>query len=201
MKRFASPDENEALLVLIGALNARDAYRRTHGSRHKQVIFINNLLLKFKLSAGLRMQIRNAVLIHDIGMIGISDNILLKPDQLTAAERKVVEAAPTIAADILSAVPSLAAEREMILHQNECWAGNGYPDGLIGKDIPVGARFISVAQAIDAMTHDRAYRRARPLSYCLQELQTHADTQFDPTIARAAAALLCKHDAWVDQSF
>jgi len=199
MKRFASSDENETLLALIGALDARDSYRRAHGSRYKQVIFINNLLLNFKINAGLRMQIRNAVLIHDIGMIGITDDILLKPDCLTAAERAVVEAAPTIAANILSMVPSLAMEREMILHQNESWDGSGYPDGLSGKDIPAGARFIAVAQAIDAMTHDRAYRRARPLSYCLQELQAHADTQFDPTIAKAAAALLCKGNAWVDQ--
>ena len=199
MERFASPEQNEALLALIGALDARDAYRRSHGSRHKQVIFINNLLLKFKIDATLRGQIRNAVLIHDIGMIGISDDILLKPGQLTTPERTVVETAPTIAARILSEVPSLAAEREMILHQNECWAGNGYPEELIGKHIPVGARFIAVAQAIDAMTHDRAYRRARPLSYCLQELHTHANTQFDPTIAKAAAALLCEQDAWIDR--
>jgi HD-GYP domain-containing protein (c-di-GMP phosphodiesterase class II) len=200
MKRFIGLDENEALLALIGALDARDAYRRDHGSRHNQVIFIDNLLIRFKINKNLRKQIRNAVLIHDIGMIGISDEILLKPGRLTVVERRIVESAPNIAAGILSVVPSLAAEREMILHQNECWDGSGYPGGLSGKDIPVGARFISVAQAVDAMTHDRAYRRARPLSYCLQELQSHAGTQFDPTIAKAAAALLCKDDAWVPAS-
>ena len=196
MERFNSPDQNEALLALIGALDARDAYHRNHSSRHKQVVFIDKLLACFNLDAGIKKQIHNAVLIHDIGMIGICDAVLLKPEPLSRAERAVIETAPGIAANILSMVPSLAAEREMILHQNERWSGNGYPDGLHGQSIPVGARFISVAQAIDAMTHDRAYRRARPLSYCLQELQSHAGKQFDPTIAKVAAELLGKGGIW-----
>lgn len=192
MKRFANPDENEALLALIGALDARDTYRRDHTSRYNQVAFINRLLKHFRIEPTLRQKIGNAVLIHDIGMIGISDDILLKPDLLTLEERTVVEHAPQIAANILSMVPSLAMERDMILHQNEHWNGDGYPDKLKGKEIPVGSRFISIAQAIDAITHDRAYRRARPISYCLQELQLNAGKQFDPSIAKAAAMLLCK---------
>ncbi len=199
MKRFAEPDANEALLALIGALDARDAYRRDHTSRYNQVTFINRLLNCFKIEPTLKQHIRNAVLIHDIGMIGISDDILLKPGRLTAEERVMIEHAPRTAANILSLVPSLSMERDMILHQNECWDGSGYPDKLKGKAIPVGSRFISIAQAIDAMTHDRAYRRARPISYCLQELQSNAGKQFDPTIARAAATQLCKSDGWTDE--
>lgn len=197
MQRFAQSDENEALLALIGALDARDAYRRDHALRHNQVKFIDKLLDCFQLDETLKKQIHNAVLIHDIGMIGISDEILIKPGQLTRDERRVVENAPRVAATILSMTPSLAAEREMILHQNEWWNGCGYPDKLQGKAIPIGSRFISVAQAVDAMTHDRPYRRARPLSYCLQELHTKAGKQFDPAIAKIAAKVLCNgdHDA------
>jgi len=196
VKRFAEPDSNEALLALIGTLDARDAYRREHASRHNQVRFIDNLLDCFKLEPELKQHIHNAVLIHDIGMVGISDDILLKPGQLTAEERAVIQRSPHIAARIMSMLPSLASEREMILHQNEHWDGTGYPDRLKGKTIPVGSRFIAVARAIDAMTHDRAYRRARPISYCLQELQLNEGKQFDPTIAKAAATLLCEGESW-----
>jgi len=199
MKRFAQPDRNEALMALIGALDAKDTYQRDHASRYNQITFINNLLAFFNLDPTLKQQISNAVLIHDIGMIGIPDDILLKPGQLSSEEREIIERAPQTAANILANTPSLAMEREMILHQNEFWNGKGYPDQLSGKDIPVGSRFISIARAIDAMTHNRAYRCARPLSYCLQELQSNAGKQFDPTIAKIAAMLLCKADSWSDQ--
>jgi len=198
MNRFAKHGENEALFALIGALNAKDSYKRAPISRDNQANFIKKLLDGFKLEAEFKQHILNAVLIHDIGMIGVPDSILLKPEPLSSHERHVIEQAPKIAADILAMVPSLSIEREMILHQNECWNGAGYPDGLRGRNIPVGARFISVAQAIDAMTHDRAYRRARPMSYCLQELQINSGKQFDPGIAKAASILLCKSDNGLD---
>ena len=194
MQRFAESNDNEALLALIGALDARDTYRHDHASRDKQVAFIEQLLACFKLAPELKTEIRNAVLIHDIGMIGIPDAILTKPGVLNRDERRLIRSAPGIAARMLSMTPSLAAEREMILHQNENWDGSGYPDKLRGKEIPVGSRFISIAQAVDAMTHDRPYRRARPLSYCLSELQTKAGKQFDPVIAKIAAKLLCNRE-------
>jgi len=198
MERFVKPGENEALLALIGALDARGAYNRDHTSRSNQVAFTNKLLKCFKIESAIRQQIRNAVLIHDIGMISVPDHILLKPGRLTHDERKIIEHAPQIAGEILAMTPSLAGEREMIIHQNERWDGRGYPDQLNGRHIPIGARFISVAQAIDAMTQDRAYRRARPISYCLQELQCNAGKQFDPAIAKVAASLLCKRKSSMD---
>ncbi len=191
MQRFAEITDNEALLALIGALDARDTYRRDHASRDNQVAFIAQLLACFKLAPELKIQIRNAVLIHDIGMIGVPDDILTKPGNLSRDERRLIRSASSIAAKILSMTPSLSAEREMILHQNEHWDGSGYPDKLRGKEIPAGSRFISIAQAVDAMTHDRPYRRARPLSYCLNELQSKAGQQFDPVVAKIAAKLLC----------
>ncbi|TLS66243.1 HD domain-containing protein [Mariprofundus erugo] len=195
MDRFAgNPDENETLSALIGALHARDAYNRDHASRTNQVLFVTKLLKRFKIEPEVQQQIRNATLIHDIGMISVPDHILLKPGRLSLDERTVVEQAPLVAANILEHVKSLSAEREMILHQSEWWDGNGYPNGLKGRDIPIGSRFIAVAKAIDAMTRDRAYRRARPLSYCLQELRNNGGKQFDPTIAEAAATLLCARE-------
>ncbi|WP_018293492.1 HD-GYP domain-containing protein [Mariprofundus ferrooxydans] len=198
MKRFATPGQNEALLALIGALDSRAAYHRDHTSRCNQSDFITKLLKRFNIEPEVKQQICNAILIHDIGMISVPDYILLKPGRLNLDERKVVEHASQIAGDILSMVPSLAAEREMIIHQNEWWDGNGYPGKLKGRDIPIGSRFIAVVQAVDAMTCDRAYRRARPISYCLQELRLNAGIQFDPTIAEVAATLLCNREARSD---
>jgi len=196
MERFLKPDENEALLALIGALDAKDAYRRSHASRYNQAAFISHLLTYFKIEASLKQQIYNAILLYDIGMIGISDNILLKPGPLTHDERGMIEQVPQIAADILSLVPSLAIERDMILHQNEHWDGSGYPARLSGKNIPVGSRFIAISRAIDAITNDRPYRCAQPISFCLQEIKTNVGKQFDPAIAKAAASLLCKPNEW-----
>jgi len=194
MKRFANASDNEALLALIGALDARDAYNRDHASRNNQFAFISKLLKRFKLLPAVKQQICNATLIHDIGMISVPDIILLKPGRLNREERSIIEHVPQIAGNILALVPSLSEERKMIIHQHERWDGKGYPDGLKGRDIPIGARVISIAQAVDAMTRDRAYRRARPISYCLQELLQNAGKQFDPTIAEVAASLLCMRE-------
>jgi len=92
----------------------------------------------------------------------------------------------------MTSIKSLKEERLIILHQGERWDGNGYPAHLKGDQIPEGSRFIAVAKAIDAMTHHRAYRRARPISYCLDQLHEHAGTQFDPKIAEVATSVLCE---------
>lgn len=198
MKRFAKPGQNEALLALIGALDSRAAYHRDHVSRSNQRDFVAKLMKRFNIEPEVKQQICNATLIHDIGMISVPDYILLKPGRLNLDERKVVEHAPQMAGNILAMVPSLAAEREMIIHQNEWWDGNGYPGKLKGREIPIGSRFIAIAQAVDAMTCDRAYRRARPISYCLQELRLNSGVQFDPTIAEVAATLLCNREDSAD---
>ncbi|MDQ6993574.1 MAG: HD domain-containing phosphohydrolase [Mariprofundus sp.] len=192
MNSFSTPFMNEALFALLGALEARDAYDRDHASRDNQVTFVKKLLMRFKIAPRIQQQVINATLIHDIGMISVPDSILLKPGRLNKDERTVIEHSPYVGANILARVPSLAAERKMILHQSEWWDGNGYPGGLQGKSIPLGSRFLAVVKAVDAMTKDRVYRRARPISYCLQELQEYSTIQFDPTIADVAASLLCK---------
>ena len=115
MKRFAKASDNEALLALIGALDARDAYNRDHASRSNQFAFISKLLKRFKLSPDVKRQICNATLIHDIGMISVPDNILLKPGRLNQEERNMIEHAPQMAGHILALVPSLSEERKMIM--------------------------------------------------------------------------------------
>jgi len=188
--RVTGDNVNEALIALVGALEARDVYTGNHAKRVAE--FVDKLTKKFRLEHALSQNIYNAALIHDIGMVSVPDAILLKQGQLTPSQRRVIETAPYVAEKILKPIKSLNAERLMILHLGERWDGHGYPDGLKQEHIPPGARFLAVAHAIDAMSQNRAYRRAYPISFCIEQLRDHAGTQFDPKMARAAADILCK---------
>jgi len=181
---------SEALIALIGVLEARDSYTKDHSVRVSQIAVRFGKIMK--LDSDLLGQITRAALLHDIGMVGIPDSILLKPGNFTLTERKIITETPATAAKILAPIKSLSAEREMIMHHGERWDGTGYPDGLCGEKIPLGARLIAVAEAIDAMTQNRAYRRARPISFCLEQLEQHSGSQFDPEIAQIAITELCK---------
>jgi len=186
----ANDNAQAALIALMGALEARDSFTKNHSVRVSQIAV--RLGKIFKLDESTLNQIANASLLHDIGMVSVPDAILLKPAPFTELERKIIRDAPNVAARILEPIPSLKNERLMVLHHGERWDGKGYPDGLKGEAIPLGARLIAVAEAIDAMTQNRTYRRTRPLSYCLEQLELHAGSQFDPKIAKIAIAALCK---------
>ncbi|MDX8406672.1 MAG: HD domain-containing phosphohydrolase [Mariprofundus sp.] len=192
MKRFVKPEESETLLALVNTLDARHTYNKDIASRSKKVIFVGQLLAHFKIESEVKQHICNATLIHDLGMISVPDSIMCKAGHLTLKERKIIEQAPMIAGEILAPIKSLAAEREIIIAQHEWWNGHGYPLKTEGRDITIGARFVAIVQAVDAMTHNRIYRPARPISYCLQELQANAGKQFEPSIAKVAASLLLK---------
>ncbi|MDQ6967300.1 MAG: HD domain-containing phosphohydrolase [Mariprofundaceae bacterium] len=181
---------NEALLALVGALEARDLYSKDHSMRVAQ--FVQHLTGQFRISDQQKKIIYNAALLHDIGVVSIPDAVLLKKGRLSPDERQCIQQAPRVAAKILASITSLSEEREIILHHGERWDGHGYPDQLQGEQIPQGSRFIAIAKAVDAMTKNRAYRRARPLSYCLEQLNENAGSQFDPKIAGVAARILCK---------
>ena len=185
----STDDVNEALLALVNALEARDSYSKDHSIRVGNIV--KQLTARFKISNEEKQIIYNAALLHDIGMVSIPDAVLLKKSCLSPEERQLIQQAPQVAAKILTSITSLRQERLIILHHGERWDGGGYPDNLKAAQIPEGSRFITVAKAIDAMTRNRAYRRARPISYCLEQLKEHAGTQFDPKIATVAASILC----------
>lgn len=180
----------EALMALVGVLEARDPYFKDHSVRVSHLAV--RLAKLLKVDPEEVKAISKAGLLHDIGMVCVPDELLQKPGQFTPAERMVICEAPKVAAKILEPLKSLAVEREMILYHGERWDGSGYPDGLKGEEIPLGARFIAVAEAIDAMTRNRAYRRARPLSYCIEQLESNAGVQFDPNIAKVAIIALAR---------
>jgi len=180
----------EAMLALVAVLEARDEFTKECSMR---VSFIASRLAEiYKLDDELQEHIKRAAMLHNIGMISVPDSVLLKPGRLSDDERAMINQTPSVSVKILKSIKSLELERSMILHTNEYWDGSGYPDGLIGEEIPLGSRFISIAKAIDAMTTNRAYRRARPVSYCLEQLDACAGSQFDPTLAGVAITALCK---------
>jgi HD-GYP domain-containing protein (c-di-GMP phosphodiesterase class II) len=123
-------------------------------------------------------------LLHDIGKIAIDKEILNKPGRLTKKEWNEVKRHPEIGYRILSSVNDMAELAEFILAHHERWDGEGYPKGLRGEDIPLQSRVLALADAYDAMTSERAYRRSLSESAAVEELEKNAGTQFDPEIVR-----------------
>ena len=121
-------------------------------------------------------------LLHDIGKIAVPDAILRKNGPLTDEEWQVMRRHPELGYEILYGIAFLTDSLPIVRHHHERYDGCGYPDGLTGDQIPIGARIFSIADAFDAMTSDRHYRRALPLDQTVDELKRHSGTQFDPAV-------------------
>jgi putative nucleotidyltransferase with HDIG domain len=149
----------------------------------------------FSFSSEELQAIEYGALLHDIGKIGIDESILRKPGALTAEESYIIRKHPKKGADILLEFPSLEQARKIILHHHERYDGKGYPEGLRGNDIPIGARLVAVADAFDTMTTDHSYRRMLSVQEAMRELIEGKCTQFCPVATKALIdALLKKRD-------
>ena len=145
--------------------------------------------------------IRIGTPLHDIGKIGIGDTILGKPDRLTPIEFEKMKLHTVKGAEILSTVPGLLPIIPIVRSHHERWDGNGYPDGLAGEAIPLMARIVAVADAYDAMTSDRPYRKAMPAEAVFDQIKNESGKQFDAQCVKAFLAIRDKiHDATSDQS-
>jgi response regulator RpfG family c-di-GMP phosphodiesterase len=129
--------------------------------------------------------IAHGVLLHDIGKIGIPDAILLKPGPLTPDEWKVMRRHPEIGRRLIENIPFLREAVPIIFHHHERWDGSGYPLGLKGEAIPLGARIFAVVDAFDAMTFDRPYSKAITFESAKAEIRRCSGTHFDPTVVQA----------------
>lgn len=168
--------------ALLSALDTRDTETQGHSER----VTAYTMELADKLGVGSEMlyHIERGALLHDIGKIGIPDRILLKPDKLTDAEWAEMRQHTRIGWRMCSRIEMLKTASDIVLHHHERWDGKGYPSGLSGEQIPLGARLFALADTLDAMTSDRPYRAALPVAAARAEILKHAGTQFDPDIVK-----------------
>jgi hypothetical protein len=170
--------------ALAEAVDKRDPYTSKHSHRVKQIAI--DIGKEMRVGAQELEALEWGGLLHDVGKIGVPDNVLLKTDRLTRDERITMNAHPVLGAQIIAPVTKLAPELPIIRHHHEWFNGSGYPDRLIGDEIPKLARILHVADAFEAMTAQRPYRMT-PLTpeQALGELRKFAGIQFDPVVVDA----------------
>ncbi len=174
--------------VLAQAGEAQDPYQRGHGRR---VAFFATLLAdRLCVSAEQKRHTRIAAFLHDVGKIGVPAEMLARRGQLIEPERRIVERHCEIGGRLLEPLGLGDEIVAAVRHHHERWDGCGYPDGLAGEAIPLGARLVQVADAFDAMTTDRPWRAARTQAVAIEELRREAGCQFDPTLAKEFAVIL-----------
>ncbi len=186
----------QSIWSLVQALEARDKYTARHSQNVKE--FSERIAAQMDLSPALVQSIGLAAMLHDIGKIGVPDSILLKPGSLTEEERAALRTVPQLSASIVDNMRILQAELPMIRHQHEYFDGSGYPTGLAGDQIPIGARILLVAEAFDSLTTDRVFRPSRSISDAMDEIRRHAGTQFDPRIVDALSDCIRDHRSAIE---
>ena len=173
----------QTVLALAKALDARDSYTQDHSQR--MAALTDSLCQKLRIDENQIEAIRLAAALHDIGKIGIPDEILRKPGPLTSQEWDLMKLHPKIGADIIAPVAKLVNVAPIIMAHQEKFDGSGYPYGLKGEQIPIGARVLAVVDAYVAITDERVYRKARSHEEAIAELVKHSGSQFDPAVVDA----------------
>ncbi len=174
----------QTITALAGAVDKRDPYTSKHSWRVKEIG--GDIGRAMHLSDSELEALEWGGLLHDVGKIGVPDNVLLKQERLNREERMIMNAHPVLGAQIIAPVTRLSRELPIIRHHHEWYNGSGYPDRLIGDEIPLLARVLHVADAFEAMTAQRPYRMT-PLTaeQALGELRKFAGIQFDPKVVDA----------------
>ncbi len=174
--------------TLAKAIDARDPYTKGHTEKVTKyaVEIAKEMSLPYKLVRNIEM----AAIIHDIGKIGIKDELLLKPAALSDGEYEVVKKHPHIGEQIISPIRFLTNVAPLVLYHHERYDGDGYLEGLKTDEIPIGARIINVADAFEAMTSDRPYRKGVSKEKAIEELKAESGSQFDPRVVRAFLRVL-----------
>lgn len=173
----------EMMTMISRAMEAKDLSTSHHSENVSRLA--RHIAHEIGLSAETVRTITLAARLHDIGKMAVPDSILTKPSELTPEERVIIRRHPLIAAMILDSVEQVAPATEAIRHHHECYDGSGYPSGLAGDTIPLGARIIAVAGAYDIMTNQTPYSAARPDGQAVAELERCAGRQFDPLVIEA----------------
>ena len=171
---------SETVSSLVAAVDAKDAYTKGHQERiAKLALLIGQKVGCTEEELGL---IKQAAILHDLGKIGVPEAILMKKDRLTDLEFEIIKKHPVIGAEILSPVQFLKNVIPLVLYHHEKFDGTGYPEGLKGFQIPLSARVICIADAVDAMLSNRPYSRAKTVEAVKEELLQCSMTHFDPQL-------------------
>ncbi|MBW2059362.1 MAG: response regulator [Deltaproteobacteria bacterium] len=174
------------------ALDAKDRYTAGHSESVQR--YSVSIARQMNLGPEEVADIERAGALHDIGKIGIPDAIINKPGRLTQEEFQKIKEHPAIGEQMILPIPFLSSVRGIIRHHHERFDGSGYPDGVKGEEIELGARIMAVADTFDAMTSDRPYRKALTTKEALAELNRCRDTQFDPQVVRAFEQVIEKEE-------
>jgi len=186
----------ETILALGSALETRDVETQQHALR---VAHYCNLMADTIgiTDATMLQNIRWGAFLHDIGKIGVPDTILRKPGPLTESEWEIMRTHPEIGRRILASIPFLTGTVPIVYCHHEQYDGSGYPRGLRGETIPLHARIFAIADAMDAMLSDRPYRKALSFADARASVLEQSGKQFDPEIARVAAAI--PEEKWAEE--
>lgn len=181
---------HDIIECLVAALEARDLYTSGHSSR------VADMTLDIVKSLGIKGKQRDnihlAAHLHDIGKIGVPDNVLNKKGKLLPHEYAQIQLHPSVGYKIISKSEGLREIGEIVLSHHERWDGKGYPQGLKEEKIPLGSRIIAVCDSIDAMMSHRSYRKAMEWEQCIEEIRLNKAMQFDPVVVEMAEQLFNK---------
>jgi putative nucleotidyltransferase with HDIG domain len=182
------PAEEERLVYAL-SVAAETWYTCPRGHMERVARLTVQLGQEFGFSGRDLTVLRHGGLLHDLGKLGVSESVLTKPSALSEVEFAELRQHPAIGADILRRLGFRPRTRALVLQHHEWYDGRGYPHGLAGEEIEFGARLLAVADAFDAMTSDRPYRKARTRDEALEEIHLRSGTQFDPLVVRALLEL------------
>ena len=185
--------ENKSLTVqvveaLASAIDAKDVYTKDHSRRVAE--YSREIASRYGYTGKKQEEIYVMALLHDVGKLGVPDYVINKPAKLTDEEFALIKAHPSLGADILGNIDSMPNLQKGARYHHERFGGGGYPEGISGKDIPEMARIIAVADAYDAMSSNRSYRKALPQDVVRSEIEKGKGTQFDPVFADIMLAMI-----------
>jgi response regulator RpfG family c-di-GMP phosphodiesterase len=187
LDRLVEERTNDLLRGLVSALDLRDSETQWHSRRVGR--YARRLAEELGVSSHALDDVERGAMLHDIGKIGVRDAVLHKPGPLDAGEWEEMKRHPALGHEILSAISFLDGARLIPLHHQERWDGSGYPAGLAGEKICLGARIFAVVDTYDAITSDRPYRQAASYTAARNEIERCAGTQLDPQVVRSWLAV------------
>lgn len=191
----------QIIWTMVNLLEIKDEY--TAGHSKSVTYYAEEIAERLNKNYGFKLNVERvqiAAILHDIGKIGIDKNILNKPSRLTKDEYEIIKTHPSKGYYALKDIESLKDERRIIKYHHERYDGLGYPEGLKGDTIPLGARIICVADAFDAMVSDRPYRKGLPVEVAISELVKNKGTQFDPLIVDVFVAMLLEEQSPLEKN-